>query len=95
MLSSSSAFQLKFQPFFFVTCIKSALVKRKTSVAKLSPEIVFWIEFVSLSTMKPSAIDFGAYQINLQKIYCNTDFALLVEKPIHLKLDFCCHHFRF
>jgi hypothetical protein len=44
--------QSKFQPFFLVTCYKSALVKRNTSVAKLSPEIVFWMELVSLSTIK-------------------------------------------
>lgn len=55
-MSSSSVFQLKAHPFFFVTCFKSVFAKRLTSVGKLSPEKVFWIEFVSLSISKSSAI---------------------------------------
>ena len=51
-MSSNSAFQLKFQPLTLETNFKSGLLKRITSVMKLSPEIVFNIESVSLSIMK-------------------------------------------
>ena len=55
--------QLKFHPFFLVTCLRSAFVKRLTSVGKLSPEIVFWIEFVNLSITKSRYIFFSFFTI--------------------------------
>lgn len=61
MLLSNSCFQLKFQPFFLVTCLRSAFVKRLTSVSKLSPETVFCIEFVNLSITKSRCIFFSFF----------------------------------
>ncbi len=45
VLSPNSFFQLKAQPFFFVTFFRSAFVRKFTSVAKLSPDIAFRMEF--------------------------------------------------
>jgi len=76
LLLSNSYFHLKFHPLLFVTFLRSVRVKRLISVWKLSPDIVFWIESVSLSMTKSRCIvlSFFTRQIYENHICFTTKF---------------------
>lgn len=63
----SSLAQLNFQQFFLVKPFTSVFVSKDISVGKLSPDFIFSIELVNLSTSKSRTVSFRFFTLRIYK----------------------------